>query len=75
MSKVLIKKSNLELTQKNHIFQSKDCRMLYRMRKGYVLSICNLQKSLISSFFRVDSENDLIFPIWRNTKLTELNLT
>jgi hypothetical protein len=31
------------------------------MCKGYVLSIFYLQKSLISLFFRVDSENYLIF--------------
>ena len=45
------------------------------MHKGYVLSISNLQKSLISLFFSVDSENYLIFQIWRKTKLTEPNLT
>jgi hypothetical protein len=45
------------------------------MHKGYVLSISNLQKNLISLFFCVDSENYLIFQIWRTTKLTEANLT
>jgi hypothetical protein len=48
--------------KKNQNFQSLNCEC----SKRYALCIFNLQKDLISPFFHVDSENDLIFQIrWR----------
>jgi hypothetical protein len=55
-----------QFTLKYEIFKRMDCKCCKGYCRGHLIPIFDLQNILTSSFFHVDSENDLLFQIrWR----------